>query len=224
MGSGALHRAYLNSNGRVEVTTAPAAEPVSTATAKEWIRLESGVTADDTLIDGLVTAARVWVERYIQRKLITQTIRQTLDDWPNASQTRDLPREGRISDAISGDAAYVELLASPVQSITSVTTYNDSDTATTWSSSNYRLSASGDRARIVPVGSASWPTATRNSDGVEIVYQAGYGDAASDVPEAIVTAVKFLVAHWYENRGDMEATKAPEMVKMLLASYRIREL
>ena len=215
---------YGNPFGRVTTVTGPSVEPISTADAKAWLRIESGVTADDTLIDALVTAARQHVEDYCQIRLITQTVRQTLDHWPGSKNNLDLPNEGRISDYIGGDPDYVELIARPVQSVSSVTIYDDGGNSDTWNAPNYRLSIPGDRARLVPTDNAAWPSATRRSDAVEIQYVAGYGDAGSDVPDAILKAMKLLVAHWYENREAVvigtSVNELPFAVKALLAPYR----
>ena len=39
--------------------TAPTVEPCTTAQAKNWLKVEAGVTADDTLIDVLIQLARL---------------------------------------------------------------------------------------------------------------------------------------------------------------------
>ena len=139
-----------------------------------------------------------------------------------------LPQQGRVSDYQTSGVKCLELRATPVQSVTSFTTYADDDTATVWASSNYRLSPGGQRSRIAPAGSAAWPTYTRGTDGIVIVYVAGYGDAASDVPAPIVEAIKMLVAHWYENREAEVVGVVPAEIKIgvdaLLRPYRIMNL
>lgn len=62
-----------------------------------------------------------------------------------------------------------------------------------------------------------------NPGGVVIRYKAGYGDAASDVPQAIRQAILMLIAHLYEHRGD-EAVELPLTVKTLLQPYRVMQL
>lgn len=207
--------------GRVAVTSAPAAEPVTTAQAKSWLRVSG--SDDDTLIDAIVASARRWVEEYCGIRLITQTVTQTIDDWPGSAQSR--AEAITVDQAKSGALQWVELLASPVQSISSVKTYDDSDNEATWGSGNYRLSAAadGDRARLVPVGSASWPSATRNSDGVVIEYVAGFGDAGSDVPADITLALRLLIAGMYENRGDLSGVSDAVIgaAQRQLAPYRV---
>ena len=60
--------------GRINVTSAPAAEPITSALAKEWLRVDSGDTSQDNIITLLITACRRRVEEYIRGALITQTI------------------------------------------------------------------------------------------------------------------------------------------------------
>lgn len=45
----------------------------------------------------------------------------------------------------------------------------------------------------------NWPT-HRNFSSFWVEYTAGYGDAASDVPEPLKTGILQLIAHFYENR------------------------
>ena len=59
------------------VTTAPTAEPITMGEAKEYAKIE--IADDDQLIHTLVRSARVYVEGYLRRALITQTITMTVD-------------------------------------------------------------------------------------------------------------------------------------------------
>lgn len=208
--------------GSARVTTAPAVEPVTLADLKSHLRLESGVTAEDNLLNDLITAAREWVERYTERALITQTVTQTLDDWPGLAYPRgDLPAQGRISDVLSGGSRFVELIARPVQSITSVTIYNEANESSVWAAANYRLaSPQYDRSRLALNGGSTWPSATRSTDAIEIVYVAGYGADGDAVPGPIKRAMKMLAASWYENRGDMHA-EPPDDIRRTLRPYRL---
>ena len=49
---------------------------------------------------------------------------------------------------------------------------------------------------------ATWPTALRANNAIEISYTSGYGDAAADVPAPMKRAVKQMAAYLYQNRGD----------------------
>jgi len=50
---------------------------------------------------------------------------------------------------------------------------------------------------------------------------AGFGANATDVPEAIRLATTQLVAHLYENRGDMDGMQIPPSVMPFLMPYKI---
>lgn len=211
---------YLNKLGRLAVTVEPAAEPITRSEAKAWLRIEDATTADDGIIDLLITNARAWVEQYLERKLITQTVTQTLDDWPDQNSAQyDFSGTARISDVTESPVPYLELLAAPVQSVSSVVTYDDSDNASTWDSGNYRLSTPGDRSRIAPVGGNAWPVATRDTDAVIVTYVAGYGASGADVPGPIKMAMYQLIALWYENREAMG--DAPDSVRATLIPYKV---
>ncbi len=57
---------------------------------------------------------------------------------------------------------------------------------------------------------------------------AGYGDAATDVPEPLRQAIRLLTAHWYDNRGlaaiGHETAVLPQTVAALIAPYRMLSL
>lgn len=207
--------------GRSKITTAPASEPVTTDEAKAHLRID--FSDDDTLIDALIVAARNHCEHYTKRRFITQTATQYLDQWPH-----HLARGGGVlSGGRRVGPGWVELLESPAASITSVTTYDEESNATVWSSGEYRLSDSGSRGRLVPTNSATWPTATRDSDAIEIVYVCGYG-AADAVPQAIKQAMLMLIGHWYENRESVvlgaNSFEVPQGVRALLQPFRVMDL
>ena len=73
----------------------------------------------------------------------------------------------------------------------------------------------------------TWPDLEDDRPGaVEITYVAGYGDNASDVPEDLRTALRFILADWYENRGDQmqkrnEALPIPKQAHSLAWQYRV---
>ncbi len=46
----------------------------------------------------------------------------------------------------------------------------------------------------------SWPATKTRDDAIEVIYIAGYGANQSDVPPAIVHAIKLQIGHYYEQR------------------------
>lgn len=108
--------------------------------------------------------AYAWAERYTARRFYGQTLRAVFD-----------AREA---------ASPITLPGSPVRSVTSVTTYDDADAATTVASTLYRLegkaasSAYVDDARLVAV-SGGWSPLARSIAAVRVVYVCGYTDPAT---------------------------------------------
>ena len=99
------------------VTEEPTAEPVSIEQVKRHCRIDSN--ADDELLTGYLTAARVMAEGYLSRALLTQTLLWTL------RPSSELPRDRlRLHETL-------ELPRAPVQSILSVTTLDEWGNATT---------------------------------------------------------------------------------------------
>lgn len=144
---------------------------------------------DDTLITNLMLAARVQAEYFLRRRLITQSWKLSYDEIA---------------------PACIHLPYLPAQSVTSVTLYDATGVATVIDSANYYLSA-GNEALILSVA--------LQSRRVEIVYVAGYGDAASDVPEPIRQAMLQMVMYLYDGRGN--DGKMAEPVRALLEPFRV---
>ena len=190
---------------KLDLITAPAAEPISTAVAKAHLRVD--FATDDTLIDALVVAAREYVEQVTGRALITQTW-ELLDD-------RFKGREIHLSYA-------------PLQSVTSVKYIDTGGVEQTFSSDNYTVYTYSSHPGEVGLNyDEEWPQTRRIEDAVIVQFKAGYGDAGSDVPQPILQAMLMLISHWYENREStvsglrIEPFQMPEAFDMLISPYRI---
>lgn len=180
----------------------PAAEPVDATLVKEWLRIDSGDTSQDNVITLLITAARQAVEDYLRRCLVQTTVTWVLD----SDQTED----------------PIWLPYPPVASITTVKTFDDStgsEVATTIASTNYQLVGSDRLVRR----NDGWSIA-RKARAMEIVYVAGYGAAATNVPSAIREAVLRTIANHFEERQGRivgtAAVKLPPDALDLLDRYR----
>lgn len=85
--------------------------------------------------------------------------------------------------------------------------YNTSDTEVTFSSADYFVDTKSEPGRIVLNYDKSWPSTTlRPANGVCVTFVAGYGDAATDVPEKVKQALLLLIAGWYEQRESFVTT------------------
>jgi uncharacterized phiE125 gp8 family phage protein len=177
---------------------APAAEPLSVADAKAFLRVEHG--DDDSVIAALIAAARSQVEALTRRALIEQSWRLTLDRWP---------ADGRI-----------RLRMAPLRSVIAARVFDAAGVSSPLNTASFAIDAGGG---IVAPRSAL-PSPGR-AGGIEIDLQLGYGPAPSDVPELLRHAVRSLVAHWYENRGlsaiGQSVSLLPGSVGAMIAGYRV---
>jgi uncharacterized phiE125 gp8 family phage protein len=182
--------------------TGPAAEPLTLAEAKNFLRVEHD--ADDDLITALIAAARIHAEAETHRALMTQTWRLVFDRWP---------RSGRI-----------DVRPAPLRSLIAARVYDSGGVAHTVDPQAFVVNTASSTLAFAP-WSPMQPG--RVSAGIEIDVSVGFGDAG-DVPEPLRQAVRLLVAHWYENRrisaGGGEAATLPATVAALTAPYRMVSL
>lgn len=166
--------------GSLTVTTDPLNEPVGLDEMKEYLRVDH--SDEDAMISGLIVSARTYCEAVTKRAFVKQTLRYTLDEWPD------------------GD---VLMFPQPINNTTTfVVKYytTGSTTASTWGSTNYWIDADMKPGRLVLRDNSEWPTYDlRSARAIEITHESGYG-GQGDVPEGVRLAIKFLVGHWYANR------------------------
>lgn len=194
----------------LSLTSAPASEPVDTAELKAWLRLEH--SADDALVSGLGIAARKALEKQIGRQLVSATWLLTLDGFPWPGGWAMLENPG-----IYPDPHTILIPKAPLQSVTSIQYYDLGDTLRTLDASTYDVDAVHDPGRIVLAMNKVWPVTRLKPGAVRITFVAGYG-AAGTVPEDIKLAIKMVVNHWYEHRGeDGNQDELPAGVRRLLS-------
>lgn len=213
------------------LTTAPAVEPVTADELDKYLRGDGVLASSDSdLLETFISAARQYVEEFTRLALVTQTWTMYLDAWPG-NQTDlgwwDGVREGSLTQ---GQKGSIELPISPLQSVTSIKTFDQSNNETTFDSSNYFLNTSKKPGEVILNSGATWPVFARSRNGIEIIYVVGFGDAATDVPAPLKLAVKMLAAHWYENReftktqSDMNQAASPLHVQSILNRYKVMRL
>lgn len=179
---------------RLKLKTAPAVEPITLDEAKLHLRVDSA--DDNVLISALITTARQLAERETKRAFITQTWQMYLD---YASPEIDVPKP-------------------PLQSVTAITVIDEAGAETVVSDTLYDVDASENSPGRVRLKSGCvWP-AHRNFASFIIEFKVGYGDAATDVPEALKQGILQLLSHLYDNRG---AEEIPKGIKALFWPYKI---
>jgi uncharacterized phiE125 gp8 family phage protein len=156
---------------RLVLVTPPTVEPLTAAEARA--RLNIGAEVSDDVMNAYITAARQRIDGadgWLGRAINTQTWHGKADAFP----------AGRI---------YIPL--PPLQTVT-VSYLDSADVAVTLVEGvDYQI-VQAQRPYIVPL--TAWPAVT-GFDGVTIEFVVGYGDAGSDVPEPIRTAVALGAGH-----------------------------
>lgn len=189
---------------RPVLTSAPATTPISVTEAKAHCDIT--YSGDDSLIGALVDAATAHVDGWagiLGRCLVTQSWRVSFADWPASG--------------------CIRLPFPDVSAITSVKYYDADNVEQTVSSSLYELLEDERGSFIRFLDDFTSPSVYDDrSDGVRVVFVAGYGNAAA-VPAAIRVALLMIVAHLYENREAVtmgQAIELPMGAAALLAPYR----
>lgn len=193
------------------VQAAPALEPVTREEAKLWLRVSH--IQEDLLIDSLIMSARIWCENYTHRAFVNRSCVLYVDGFPY-------------------EYPYNQILLplGAVQSITNIKYVALGDaisTLTTLAASQYQTDLISEPARVLPAALTYWPIVQWGTPNVvQITYVAGYGAAATSVPEALKTAIKMLLANAYKNREPITETNVNEVplaMKALIDPYRIVE-
>lgn len=184
------------------MTAAPAVEPVAPFTLRQYLReTDEGLPEDEAV--SLIEVARQWIEEQTGIAMVSQSWRLSLDRWPNGAEPWwDGVRQGSITE-LRGNPGWVTLPKWPLQSITSVTVYDEAGTSTAVTvASVFDVDTYQHPGRISVKSGQVWPIAERDINAIQIIYVAGYGAAASAVPATMKRAVMQLAAYLHQHRGD----------------------
>lgn len=179
----------------ITIVTPPASEPVSLAEVKLFLRIDQDV--EDTLITTLIGAAREAVEAACGRALITRRVRESLDIW----------RRDAVGGAVLGVGPVVDVIA--------VRLLADNGSQSVIDPERYRLEGGRDRPRLVFASGV--PATLRTVGGIEIEYDAGFADDASDLPVALRLATLQTVASLYDAR--LGQAPMPEAARALVRPF-----
>ena len=189
----------------LKVQTQPVVEPVSVADAKAHCRIDTNT--DDTYVAALISAAREYVEAYMDESLIDQQLVMRLDAFPAAIE---LPRPP-MSQTASRTA------------VTIVYTANDAGSTATLATNQYRVDRDSTPGTLRPLYGGSWPSHLLDYGSVTVTWWAGRGEDGGKVSQRVKAAILMLVGQWYERRMAADAASMSEMpfgVKALLDSAK----
>ena len=135
---------------------------------------------DDDAITKMIQTAREQVEGDEGRSLITRTITLKMDKFPPGSSFT-LPRP-------------------PLIAVTSIKYQDSEDVQQTWAAANYVVDAYSEPGRVVLAMGIAYPSTYGEANDVEVIYTAGYGDAATDVPATSKAAMLLQIGDLYDHR------------------------
>lgn len=214
----------------LSLVTAPATLPVTVAEMKAYLKVDG--SDEDTLIEALINVAVERVEQYIDKKLIKQKWAVYFDHFP-CTKKKDMWVDGvidaSVASVLGGASPIINLPIGVMMSLEEFNTYADDDVKVSSSVSDFTVDTEGPFGRVCLKQGGVWPTTVlRGMNGIEIIGFFGYGEAASDVPNAIKNAIKVLVGKLFEDRGDdkdgemggMGAVAIPKTAMFLLEPHR----
>ena len=163
--------------------TAPTLSLLTRTEAKNYLKIDSSVTADDTLIDDIIVTAQAFVQSQINECIVTQ-------EWIQCQ---------------SGGCETIELVKSPIIGNPTVEYYSDFDTVTASTltvSTDFRVV--GDTIYNVD----GYFDKYRDGDGYKISYTCGmftagnYTSSTNQNLKVLKTAMLRFAAWIYENREE----------------------
>jgi len=189
----------------IKTTVEPAIEPVTVQTLKRHLRIDW--QDDDEYLADLITDARLWLERKLNRALITRTLQATFP----------LPFEASAAGGISGVIPPYPRLAfdlpyAPLGAVSSAEIEQDIELwkamtlAPSGGAGDYLVDSDNEPARVWLHSSAlaywmpSWDWTGARAPRVRVTYTAGYGATTASVPGPMRRAIQAAAAHLYENR------------------------
>lgn len=135
----------------IVAVSGPSAEPISLAEAKLHCKVDSDLTADDTLLSGLIIAARQHVEHYTHQVLVRQAFRGYLPNF-----------QCRID------------LLHPLRSVSAINYLDTSNALQTLDTSVYVVDQAERPPCIYQAYSQVWPPTWPHPQAVKIDFVAGH--------------------------------------------------
>ena len=182
----------------------PGVEPVSLSEMRGTLRLDPDDTAEDALVQKLVTAARAAVEIETRRVLVPGRFRLMLTAWPADGvlpvplSPLGAPEQAGLVDA-QGAVEEIDLAL-------------------------FRVGPDPWEAPCLLI-EPGVPLLLRKAALIEV--SAGCGEAGPPAPAPLVQAIRMCVAQWFEHRGDDppgEQRTLPAAALELIGPHRLMRL
>lgn len=186
------------------VSTAPVNKPVTLVEVKTHLKIDAADATQDDYLNLLIDMARDFGEKYTKRTFIDTGFTTFRDDFNDSL----LLRRSKVSAIAS-----IKYLVSGVLTTLSTDIYDFTD-VTDFSEIFLKVD------QVFPTDVDQVPQA------VEIIFTAGYGTDATDVPADVKFAMLNHIAFLYSNRGDCSdgGSVNPNTVKSLYDKIKIIDI
>lgn len=201
----------------VYVTASDDTPAISLADMKAFLRVTD--TADDTQITAYIATATEAVKQYLRRAVLTETFVFKADGFTEPGGDDRLMSLGPGVHTASvpyvlGGGETLDLPFPPLQSVTSIVTYDRGNNAATFVDTKYQVDLQS--GRIYLNEGEVWPSDLRAQDAVQITYVAGYGSGS--IPAPILEAIRMYVEAIYDGCGELS-----DKARAMLAPYRLMD-
>lgn len=199
------------------VTVSTDTFPITINAMKDYLRVDG--SEDDELIASYMNAAVEAIKQYTRRAIKTETFVYKADGFSEVGDDRLFQLGPGVHTGsrpyLTGGGDTLDLPFPPLQSVTSVVTYDRGNNAATYDASRYGVDLQS--GRIYLNEGETWPSDLRAQDAVEVTYVAGYGSGS--VPAPILQAFRLHVSGMYD--GSCMGLSGEAMG--LLAPYRLAD-
>ncbi len=203
----------------LNIITPPATYAVTKAEAKKWLKWDSSLVSDDSIIDDLIATATQNLEYYSGRSFINQTLEMQF-----SPQVETELIAGQLYGGYESLPSIFKVWRPPLVSVTSIKVVEENGTEHTQNALNYTFDTASKVGRIKLHYDASWDYYTNGHYLVR--YVAGYGADIAHMPAPVLstirTAMQMYMSQIYGSREKADYTISPE-VKTILAPIMIRE-
>lgn len=168
-----------------ELVSGPGRYPVTLAEAKKQVEVPTSDTSHDNYLKFLIAQATTMAESFTGRKLVYQTQKLYLQNWPSKS--------------------FIEIPFGQLKSVTHIKHTDIDGDQSTWDATNY-IVRTGDYGYVALAYGISWPTdQLYYVNPIEIQFVCGYysGDEWSD--EATISEGEIVVPTGYASQFAYEA-------------------
>ena len=185
-----------------DIITPATENPLSLVEIKQFLRLDSSDTSEDTTLGVFRSAALSMAEEFTRRLFCTTTIEEYFDSFP-------------AYDGIT-DRAMIYLARGPVASVQSVKYIDELGAEITVPTSDYTIDKISEPARIM--SSDGWFNAKVTINAVIIRYTVG--TAASAVGAPLKQAMLLMISDMYEKREN-SVHRMPTASEYLMNPFRL---